>query len=565
LNNINISDFPESSAQPIGWSKASDDTNILYFYDGHTLASVNEKYYRYIRGVYRNPLFKISKDGKSLAAFSNNEIVGFIAPVLLEEIPENIGKFIKEFKPTLPGPEKISPKVIDIDGVKIKSTTLSELDKIFGIGKNSEYSDTLEMPDKAAWDGRIYEKAKPLLKSSLEDALSSGKTAGDLFKILTDRFGERIKPYLREFIKDVRNKKIDIIISEGENDGQATDRRVSGIDREEDNAGKTPIPHRTVETGGSHLGGEPLGGESGSQAGGIIRDDEHDGGGRQSVPSVSEGSKGVEGQRSHQSVGDDNSRGDGYGVVSDTTKQPNYDLREKPELKLTKGQRKHYNDLSKEILKKADSEITEEDKEILRNYTGEGGLSTGVESLTQYYTDYPTIRAIYRAIESTPLKIRKALEPGAGNGNFIGHNPDLKWTAVEIDPTNSQILRVLYPQSNIYTMSYERFKDSGFDLIAGNVFYVHESFGFGPSDQITVQVKLYTGINSAITSEIYQHTYNPPVNPDIVALQSQIEGLTLGNIIDSLVQDDAAMTAFANRLQSSNLLANKIASILAEI
>lgn len=100
---------------------------------------------------------------------------------------------------------------------------------------------------------------------------------------------------------------------------------------------------------------------------------------------------------------------------------------------------------------------------------------------------------------------------------------------------------------------------------AGSVFYVHESFGFGPSDQITVQVKLYTGINSAITSEIYQHTYNPPVNPDIVALQSQIEGLTLGNIIDSLVQDDAAMTAFANRLQSSNLLANKIASILAEI
>jgi hypothetical protein len=148
-------------------------------------------------------------------------------------------------------------------------------------------------------------------------------------------------------------------------------------------------------------------------------------------------------------------------------------------------------------------------------------------------------------------------------------NPDISEIGAQanISSTYWGIVVTCNPSSPIFVRTWEVNVRKGTNIIyqssgASSVFYVHESFGFEPNDQITVQVKLYTGINSAVTSEIYQFTYNPPLNPDIVALQSQVENLTLANIIDTLVADDAAMTAFANRLQASNLLANKVASII---
>ena len=48
-----------------------------------------------------------------------------------------------------------------------------------------------------------------------------------------------------------------------------------------------------------------------------------------------------------------------------------------------------------------------------------------------------------------------ALEPGAGSGNFLGLKPELEWTTVDIDKTNSQVLESLYPEADHYNMSFE--------------------------------------------------------------------------------------------------------------
>ena len=54
-------------------------------------------------------------------------------------------------------------------------------------------------------------------------------------------------------------------------------------------------------------------------------------------------------------------------------------------------ERKKINDQAKAILEKG-VPYSEADKEILRQYTGEGGLESSKESLTQHYTPYQTIQ-----------------------------------------------------------------------------------------------------------------------------------------------------------------------------
>jgi len=140
---------------------------------------------------------------------------------------------------------------------------------------------------------------------------------------------------------------------------------------------------------------------------------------------------------------------------------------------LTKGQRKDINAKVKDILKK--DTITEEDRDILRQYTGEGGLSSGTkEALNQHYTDYDTIKAIYRAIKASGFKPKTALEPSVGSGNFVGMQPGLKWTTVDIDETNHKVVSKLYPKGTHYLLSFEQFKQGGYDLIISNVPFSEE-------------------------------------------------------------------------------------------
>lgn len=97
---------------------------------------------------------------------------------------------------------------------------------------------------------------------------------------------------------------------------------------------------------------------------------------------------------------------------------------------------------------------------------------------------------------------------------------------------------------------------------ASPAFFVDEGEGFEDGDALTVQIKLYTGTSTVVTSSVYSHTYTKQTSPDILALQAQLADLTLANIIDTLIQDDGALTAVCNNVASSNLLATKVAAIL---
>lgn len=153
----------------------------------------------------------------------------------------------------------------------------------------------------------------------------------------------------------------------------------------------------------------------------------------------------------------------------------NYDLREKSPIALTPAKRRDINRIAEEILKKSVNDITEADKEVLRQYTGSGGLDLkasqdkGAGIFNQHYTSYETIKGIYSALDEAGLVKGKALEPSVGSGNFIGMMPDLEWSAVDIDKTNTDVVSRLYPAVKVSNESYETFKGKNFDLIVSNV------------------------------------------------------------------------------------------------
>jgi predicted ABC-type ATPase len=151
----------------------------------------------------------------------------------------------------------------------------------------------------------------------------------------------------------------------------------------------------------------------------------------------------------------------------------NYNLSGKPALRVGKEERRRLNAQVKNILDKLDSEnrpATEAEKDILRQYTGEGGLSSGTrEALNQHFTDYDTTRAMWSTLESAGVPMVRALEGAAGSGNFVGQRPGLQWTTVDIDETNHRVLKALYPDAKHYLTSFEFFKDDGFDVAISNV------------------------------------------------------------------------------------------------
>lgn len=81
---------------------------------------------------------------------------------------------------------------------------------------------------------------------------------------------------------------------------------------------------------------------------------------------------------------------------------------------------------------------------------------------------------MYRAIRQSGFRFRKALEPSVGSGNFVGMQPNASWTTVDIDATNDAVVSKLYPKAKHYNISFELFKEEGYDLIISNVPFSEE-------------------------------------------------------------------------------------------
>src|SRR6056297_3638765 len=151
---------------------------------------------------------------------------------------------------------------------------------------------------------------------------------------------------------------------------------------------------------------------------------------------------------------------------------------------MTASQRRTANEQAIQVLQKEDRAITTSDIDVLRKYTGAGGLgySGGQASgkrglLNEHYTSYPVVKFIWEKLSRMGVKHGNILEPGAGVGNFAGFIPDrdaFRMVMVERSAISSRIARLLYPQQ---TVRHENF--SGTDLSIYNLTGVVGNVPFG--------------------------------------------------------------------------------------
>jgi len=66
------------------------------------------------------------------------------------------------------------------------------------------------MATGSRFDKATYEAARPYLQAALEHIVAAGRSMKDLAEFASDRFGNSIYPYLREFQQDLRSGKITV-------------------------------------------------------------------------------------------------------------------------------------------------------------------------------------------------------------------------------------------------------------------------------------------------------------------------------------------------------------------
>ena len=149
--------------------------------------------------------------------------------------------------------------------------------------------------------------------------------------------------------------------------------------------------------------------------------------------------------------------------------------------RLSARQREHYNTHALSILDKTgEGAASDKDKEVLRRYSGFGGIAAEGERgvLYDYYTSPPVARLVWRLLDKagTVRDGAKILEPSCGTGVFFQLAPKdkaLSCTGVELDARTAKIAQHLHGEnSEILNMSFEAFnlsdKKGGFDHVIGN-------------------------------------------------------------------------------------------------
>ena len=138
----------------------------------------------------------------------------------------------------------------------------------------------------------------------------------------------------------------------------------------------------------------------------------------------------------------------------------------------------------REILKKPDSEITNEDKLLLAQYEGAGGLNeenrtiSGI--LNEFYTPNNLVEKVWQVVDTYAPEAKTVLEPSAGVGKFANNRPNNTFTMHELDETSARINKILHPEANVIQGDYQKqFFDAGerihipqqkakYDVVIGN-------------------------------------------------------------------------------------------------
>lgn len=137
--------------------------------------------------------------------------------------------------------------------------------------------------------------------------------------------------------------------------------------------------------------------------------------------------------------------------------------------------REKLNAQAKEIIARFNQpeDLTPEDREILLQYSGRGGLTEN--SQFEYYTPTHVAEGVWDLMTVNGFENGNVLDPCTGHGVFSGTKPEkgVVMTGADLDPTSSKIAQLLNPEDTIYNQSFEKLAvstaDNHFDGIVGNV------------------------------------------------------------------------------------------------
>lgn len=198
-----------------------------------------------------------------------------------------------------------------------------------------------------------------------------------------------------------------------------------------------------------------------------------------------------------------------YDIVEEINSfEKNYKITEEVQAEKLKPSERLLNNLNAiKLLKELEKDnriLNNEEKKVLVNYVGWGGLAdvfdeskkgqwevardelkslltneeyrkASESTLTAFYTPKYIIDGIYKALENFGFNGGKILEPSCATGNFIGNLPtsmsNSKFYGVELDSISGKIAKKLYPEADIKIGGYEEstYKNNTFDVAIGNI------------------------------------------------------------------------------------------------
>jgi hypothetical protein len=128
---------------------------------------------------------------------------------------------------------------------------------------------------------------------------------------------------------------------------------------------------------------------------------------------------------------------------------------------------------------KADDQMTEADKDLLRQYEGAGGLGEGGASthgtLYEFYTPRTVAKKVWQIVDKYVPGAKNVLEPSAGIGRFAEDRPNDKFTLNEFDNISSRIAGILHSEAENKHGAFQEFFKPGkpyagkkYDVVIGN-------------------------------------------------------------------------------------------------
>lgn len=369
-------------------------------------------------------------------------------------------------------------------GDEAASSAVAALHNLFGASaaaKSRAKDLGMAAPQGDNFDENVYNTARQHFQTLLDGVTKSGRGVNDFIKAVADNFGAGALPYLKRFAADMRK---------GTTNGQ----QGAEGDRNGVGGGSDAVAGRGDAAPGAALpadggNGRPEPSASGAGAVGGVRTgaaDGQGGGGRDGVRAdgqlAGHEAAGGGGRPAPGSVGNGLVPADA-GAAPDAGKPSvvraangNIDTRNSPPVRLSPSRRAQINAQAAALAEKPVGTLTDAELEILRQFTGAGGLgykgkdaAQQKAALNQHFTDYTVVDAMWNALEKAGVRIENALEPSAGVGNIPGRRPDKNWTLVELDKTTAKILKHLYPGAKVMEGSYEDVALKDMDVAISNV------------------------------------------------------------------------------------------------